>query len=232
MKKRIGLYVATWAVLLAVFNVIAFASVGWAGIEKYTASFWIGYITISVAFVGQFVCTCFALKESNATKLFYRLSLIRTSYTGLIVTFVIGGLCMLISLLPYWVGIIICAITLGCNALAVAKATVAIEEVERIDRKVKTQTIFIKSLTIEAESLYAQATNATIKVECKKVYEAIRYSDPMSSEDLATTEKLLAEKFGNFSIAIKANDEMATLQAATEVLSAIQQRNNKCKLLK
>ena len=46
MKKNFKLYVVAWTVLLALFNVIAFVSVGWINQEKYTASFWIGYVLI------------------------------------------------------------------------------------------------------------------------------------------------------------------------------------------
>ena len=36
MKKALKSYIAVWAVLLVLFNVIAFVSVGWEGQEKYT----------------------------------------------------------------------------------------------------------------------------------------------------------------------------------------------------
>ena len=84
MKKAFRYYLIIWSVTFALFNVIAFVSVGWAGQEKYTASFWIGYVSITLAFIGQIVCAYFALKESDIKKTFYNVSLITTSYTGLI----------------------------------------------------------------------------------------------------------------------------------------------------
>jgi hypothetical protein len=232
MKKRFGMYAAAWAVLLALFNVIAFVSVGWAGQEKYTASFWIGYVLISVMFLGQLACAYIALKETNAQKLFYRVPLIRISYSGLIVSFVFGGLCMLISPLPYWIGILVCAIILATNVIAVIKAAAAAEEVEQIDRKVKQQTLFIKSLTVDAETLLARAKSGEAKAACKKVYEAVRYSDPMSSDGLASVESQINIKFAALSDAVTADDINAVSVAAEEVLILIKDRNNKCKLLK
>ena len=135
MKKRFSMYAAAWAVLLALFNVIAFVSLGWIWFEKYDAAFWIGYAFITATFLGQLACAWFALKEESAAKLFYKVSLITTSYIGLIVTFVIGGLCMLISPLPYWIGILVCSVVLLANILAVIKAVAAIDEVQKmIDR--------------------------------------------------------------------------------------------------
>jgi hypothetical protein len=131
MKKRFGLYITAWAVLLALFNGIAFVSVGWAGQEKYTASFWIGYVFITVMFGGQLICSYMAFKADGTRKLFYNIPLIVTNYVGLIVSFIAGGLCMLISTLPYWVGIIVCSIVLVGNVLFVVRAMAAIGEIER-----------------------------------------------------------------------------------------------------
>ena len=47
------------------------------------------------------------------------------------------------------VGVIVCAIVLVANVLSVVKATAAIDEIERVDTKVKTQTYFIKSLPVD-----------------------------------------------------------------------------------
>lgn len=232
MKKRFNLYIIAWAVLLALFNVIAFVSVGWAGQEKYTSSFWIGYVFITVMFVGQLICSYMAFKADSAKKLFYNISLIRTSYIGLIVSFVVGGLCMLISPLPYWVGAIVCAIVLVVNVLSVIKATASIDEIERIDTKVNTQTFFIKSLTVDADTLTASAKSEAIKAECRKVYEAIRYSDPMSNEALSSVEMEITVQFTALTEAVKANNEDSVKELANEICILVGDRNKKCRLLK
>ena len=73
MKNGFKFYALIWLALVVVFNVIAFVSVGWIGYEKYTSSFWIGYIFIMVAFVGQLICSYVALKETNINKTFYNI---------------------------------------------------------------------------------------------------------------------------------------------------------------
>ena len=218
MKKRFNLYIIAWAVLLALFNVIAFVSVGWAGQEKYTSSFWIGYVFITVMFIGQLICSYMAFKADSAKKLFYNISLIRTSYIGLIVSFIVGGLCMLISPLPYWVGVIVCAIVLVVNVLSIVKATVAIDEIERIDTKVKTQTFFIKSLTVDADTLMASAKSEAVKAECRKAYEAIRYSDPMSHDALSSIESQITVKFEELSKAVKSDNANKATEMANEII--------------
>ena len=232
MKKRFSGYAIFWVILLALFNVIAFVSPGWIGYEKYTASFWIGYAVIMVTFVGQLLCARYALKEENATKLFYKLSLFSASYTGLIVTFVVGGLCMLISPLPYWIGAIVCCIVLVANVLSVVKSVAAIGEVERLDTKVKQQTFFIRNLTVDADTLMASAKSEDAKAACKRVYEAVRYSDPMSNDALAPVECEISIRFEKLSEAVKADDQVAVDEFASELIILIGDRNKKCKLLK
>lgn len=230
--KKFNLYVIAWAVLLALFNVISFVSVELAGFEKYTASFWIGYVFITITFIGQLICSYIAFKADNAKKMFYNISLIRTSYAGLIASFIFGGICMLISPLPYWVGVIVCAIVLAVNIISVVKATAAIDEVERIDEKIKVQTFFIKALSVDADTLMASAKSDSVKAECKKVYEAIRYSDPMSNNVLEPIEDQIAIKFGEFANVVKANDEASVKDLANELIILVADRNKKCKLLK
>ncbi len=232
MKKAFKFYSMIWAVLLALFNLISFVSVGLAGIEKYTPAFWIGYIFITVTFIGQIICAYFALKDNDPKKTFYNISLLSISYTGLILSFVFGGFCMLISSLPYWVGIILCAIVLCINVIAVVKASAAIDIVNGIDEKVKESTVFIKALTVDAESLMSRAKSENIKAACKKVYEAVRYSDPISNNSLASIESDITIKFSKLSDAVASEDSEEVVTLADEIIILLGDRNKKCKLLK
>ncbi len=233
MKRVFKTYIAVWALLLVLFNVIAFASVGWIGQEKYTASFWIGYVFITVAFLGQLACAYIALKDdNNLKKTFLNLSLLSASYGGLIASFVVGGLCMLISPLPDWVGVIVCAIVLVLNALAVVKAKVAVDAVAEVDEKIKAQTFFIKSLTVDADTLMAKANTDEIKAECRKIYEAIRYSDPMSNNALASVEGQITVAFSKLSSAVDEGKPEAVKALSDELIVLVNERNKKCRLLK
>ena len=233
MKKNFKMYAVCWAVLLAVFNAICFVTPSQtAGMNKFGGAFWSGYAFISLAFIGQLVCAYMAFKADNLKKLFYNLPLITISYTGLILTIIVGGICMAIPNLPNWVGIIVCLIILAFNAIAVIKASAAAGIIEGIDEKVKAQTQFIKMLTVDAENLMMRAKDEGIKTECKKVYEAVRYSDPMSNEALSVTEAKITVKMDELSKAVDENDRDKVSGLAEEVLVLIKERNSKCRVLK
>ena len=225
MNKNQKRYIGFWAILFVLFQLIAFISPGWINVEKYTSSFWIGYVFITASFIGQLICALSALKEENLTKLFYKIPLIRISYIGLIVSFAFGGACMLLSLLPYWIGALVAVIVLAATALSVVKASAAADIVAEIDEKIIHETFFIRNLTAEADGLISRAKTTEDKMLCKKVHEALRYSDPMSSDALDEIEGKIEAQFAVFSGSVSSD-------AAEELLLLIDERNRKCKFLK
>lgn len=232
MQKRFSLYAIVWVVLLALFNVIAFVSVGWISLEKYTASFWIGYVFIIVAFLGQLFCAYLAFKADSAKKMFYNISLLKTSYIGLVACFVVGGICMLISPLPYWIGAIMCAIITALNILSVVKATSVKDEVLIVDEKVEKATAFIYYMREESESLFARVKSENLKPVCKKVRDAFKFSDPMSNTELAYIEADIKTHFDLLKKAIAEGKMDVAASESEELLALISERNNTCKRLK
>jgi hypothetical protein len=232
MNKKFKYYALVWAVLLVVFNVICFVTPNEAaGMNKFGGAFWTGYIFIIIAFIGQLVCAYIALNTNDKTRLFYNIPIIRISYTGLILTLIFGAACMAIPNLPNWIGIIVCLLILAFTAVAVIKAKAAADVVEHIDAKVKAQTVFVKSMTADAESLLSHVKTPEAKAACKKVYEAVRYSDPMSNDALSGVESQITLKFDELLNAV--NDGAENIGAlADELVVLIGDRNKKCKLLK
>lgn len=233
MNKKFKYYAIVWAILLAVFNAVVFlvrpVIPGFKIV--YDARFWVAWLFVTAAFAGNLLCAYKAFRAENSTKLFYNIPLIRVSYVGLVLMLVFGAGLMLLPNCPAWIAAIVCLIILAFTAIAVIKAKAASDAVENIDKKVKAQTLFVKSLTVDAESLLARATTPEAKEACKKVFEAVRYSDPMSNDALSGVESQITLKFNEFSSAVTSNtDTVSTL--ADELVVLVGDRNKKCKLLK
>lgn len=233
MKKNFKLYIVCWAILLALFNIICFVTPNEAAVlNKFGGAFWVGYIFITAAFIGQLVCAYIAFKAENLKKLFYNLPLITLSYTGLVLTLIFGGTAMTIPNLPVWVGAVTCLLILGLNAIAIIKAKAAAELVESVDKKISRQTGFIKNLTAEAESLISHAKSDEVRAECKRVYEAARYSDPMNNIRLADIEEKISAEMQQLSETVANDDSEIAAAVAGELIALIEDRNKKCRLLK
>lgn len=229
MKKYLNYYAIIWAIALAVFNIIAYVAPDTG--SKFTAGFWAGYALITLAFIGQLVCSFIFFKDDNKDKVFLNIPIFYISLTGLIVTGIVSGMSMIIPGAPAWIGAAVGILLLAFYAISVIEAKAAGEAVSDIGEKVKAQTFFIKALTVDAESVMARAQSDEAKDACKKVYEAIRYSDPMSNASLASAESQITLKFNEFASAVSANaDNIGAL--ANDMVILIGDRNKKCALLK
>ncbi len=233
MIKIFKFYAMCWTISLILFNVICFATPNEvAGISKFGGAFWVGYIFITIAFMGHLACAYIAFREDSLKKLFYKLPLITISYSGLIVTIIFGSLFMAIPNMPKWVGIIVCMLVLAFNVVAVLKASAAATIVADVDEQVIAQRQFIKSLAFDAENLVNRAKSDAIKSDCKKVFEAVKYSDPVSSEGLSVIEAKITVRMEGLSKAIDRGNVEATRTASEDVIAMIKERNNQCKSLK
>lgn len=232
MKKNIKSYALIWAIFLVAFNAVVFLVRPMIpGYEiRYDARFWIAWVFVMAAFVGNLVCANAAFKAENLQKLFYNVPLITISYSGLILMLVLGAVLMLIPNCPAWIAAIVCVAIAAFTAVAVVKADWAGEAVSATHEKVKAQTQFIKLLTVDAETLLGKAKTPDAKIATKKVYEALRYSDPMSSEALGEIEVELAEKFRALEAAVTA--DQGVTEAAESLLETLAERNRKCRATK
>lgn len=139
---------------------------------------------------------------------------------------------MVVPFIPYWVGIILDVLIVAFYAITIIASKAAADTIENIDNKVKAKTFFIKSLTVDAESLVSRAKSDETKAIAKKVYEAIRYSDPMSNEALSSVESQITIKFNEFSNAVIEDNKPTAKAIGNELIILVNDRNTKCKLSK
>ena len=232
MKKGFKYYVIGWVILLGLFNALAFIIPAWPTLEKFTASFWIGWGVTIATFFGQLICAWVAFNEDSAKKTFYNISLFTVSYDGLITMFVVAMICIIVTPLPYWIAAIACSLVLVANIIAVLKAKMAIDLVANVDAKVEKATSFIYDMRVASESLCARAKTDDSKAICKKVWDAFKYSDPMSNDALATIESEIQNHFELLAKAISEDNNGVITSESDDLLALITDRNNKCKRLK
>ena len=233
LKTKFKYYIIIWAVLVLIFNVLVFVTPNEiAGMSKFGGSFWIGYAFIMASFIGQLGVAWMAIKDGDLTKLFYNIPLFTISCVSLIAMLIAGTLCMVIPNFPRWLGVIICMLILLFEVIAITQAQAASSIVSDIDKKVKIQTFFIKSLTLDVDSLLARASTQEISAELKKVYDAVRFSDPMSSDALSSVESQITIKVSELTDSVEKGDVEEIKNLCKEIVILINDRNKRCKLLK
>lgn len=238
MNKYFKYYLSTWVILLAIFNSFVFL-LPWQNLTpETTKSFWLSYGFITASYICHLIVSYLVFKENKLQKIFYKIPMLRTSGANLILSvglglaIIFGTLTMVIPDFPIAIGFVICFTTLGLNVIALLRAHFTSEEISRIDDDIKERTFYIKALTVDAERLLIRAKSDEVKSECKKVYEAVRYSDPMSKDELKSIEEQISAEFSLFSDAVLSDDKDAASNISKELENLIGDRNKKCKLLK
>ena len=233
MNRTFKYYSLAWAIMLLLFNLVAFVIPESAlGHEKFNITFWVSYASVSAGFIGQIICTYIAFKANNLKEFFYNTPLIVISYIGLILTIAAGLFCMYFPGIPYWIAVIICVVILAFVAVSVIKAKASAELIIPVEEKIKKQTSFIKNMTLEANMLTGNAKSSEAKACCKEVYDTFRYSDPMSCETLDNVELEILNKFEDFKISINDENSQNTRTVADELIQLIKKRNEICKINK
>ena len=227
MKKNFKYYIITWLISVAVFNIISFI----APIIR-VGLFWVGYAIITVMFIIQLACSLMFFKQNNKEKIFLNIPIITISYAALVVSVIVGLVFMAITGVSFWLAIIIASLVTGFYLIAIISVKTATDSIENTNEKVNLQTLFVKSLNVEVQKLAQKAYNDDIRLITDRVCEAVRYSDPVSNESLADCESKITLKFKEFEKSVVEHNTELAEKISNELISLINERNQKCKLMK
>ncbi len=234
MKKNFKYFGITWIVGFIIFNAITFLIPNEVfGVTRFDKGvFWIAYALITLSFIAQLITAYKFIKGDSKEKMFLNIPLLRTGYMAIIVSIIVGMVFMIFPVLPAWIGAIVCLLIAGYFVIACVKASAVANIVADIDAKVKTKTAFMRMAVVEAESIMSRATTEEMKLETKKVYEALKYSDPMSNPALDDIEQEIDSGLKELKKVVVGIDSEKVCNIVTELLLNIKERNNKCKLFK
>jgi len=104
------------------------------------------------------------------------------------------------------------------------------EHIEKTGEKVAPKVQHIKSLQADIELLISQTDDAALQAKIKALAEMVRYSDPMSTPELAPLEQQLTMKVGELKASLADPEKAAIVIGVAERI--LEERNKKCKLLK
>ncbi|NLU31183.1 MAG: hypothetical protein GXX04_00975, partial [Clostridiaceae bacterium] len=163
---------------------------------------------------------------------FYGWPLVSVAWIYFIVQLIVGFIEMILSFVPIQYGILINAILLAACLLGLISGNAAEEEIQRIDEKVKEKVFYIKSLQADVEGMVDMVADESAKKALKDLAEALRYSDPMSSPQLAAVENKIEARVAALGEAGSACNFTEIKPMCDEIQLLIAERNRKCKLLK
>ena len=230
-KNRIRFYVSL-AIIFAIFSVIAFAVP-----FRHNAVFWLSYAFAVVAVLVQLYSypKAFDFEGHDVRSKFYGFPLARLTTVYLIAQLVLSLLFMIVAKyteVKTWIPVVLYAVLLGVFAIGFIAADSMKEEVERQDTVHKARVDTMRALQSKSVFIASQCDDSETKKALDAFAEALRFSDPVSSDALKDIEENLTglvEELGN---AVLDKDYSATRTLCAKASSLLADRNRMCKLNK
>ena len=218
MKKNSSKGYLILGILFILVSVIAFAVP-----TSKTTAFWISYAFTVLAFAAQLIIWKVALGCSESLKSkFLGFPVVHIGIVYLVVQIIAFIVFLSIPTLPIWSAVVVCAVVAGVSAVCMIASDVGRSEIERVSVKVREKTFYIKQLQTEVELLAGAETESKLA----QLAEKIRYSDPMSDEQVADIEDRITAKIAE----LKSSTDKTEI--INELNSLLDERNKKCKLLR
>lgn len=133
---------------------------------------------------------------------------------------------MFVPTLPTWSAIVVCSVIAGISAVCMISADAGRNEIERVEVEVQKKVFYIRELQTVVELLTDVETDADTKAALDQLAEKIRFSDSMSSEQLANLENKISAKV------LELKTAPNKVEIITELNSLLDERNKKCKIAK
>ena len=189
MKKKQIYYLVVWIALIILFNILCFVTpTEISGVQTFSGAFWPGYVCITVSFVCHLVFSIICLGENNREKRVLNMPLIIISYFELIIMIIIGIGCMVLPIISNWLGIILCYAILVVSVLIFVSAIVVGENTLKANTALNVKGFQMREIANQASELISMANDDETKTLMQKIFDAIRYSDPTSTEETYTEE--------------------------------------------
>ena len=222
MKKNSTKGYVILGILFVLVSVIAFAVP-----SAKNAAFWISYAFTVIAFAAQIVTWKAALGRAGSFKSkFLGFPVVYIGIVYLVIQLIAFAVFMLFPALPVWSAIIACAVIAGVSAVCMIASDAGHSEIGRTEAKVQKKVFYIKQLQTEVETLADAETDIAAKTALTQLAEKIRYSDPMSSEQLADLESKISDKV------LELKTAKNKTEIVSELFSLLDERNRKIKILK
>ena len=221
-----------YGIVLALYLVLALA----IPFPKNTPVFWISFVFSLIAICAQIYVMKIAFEKGAPVKSkFYGFPIARIGVIYLGVQLVLGFLMMALGFafrVPVWVAIIVFALVLGVSAVGFISADIMRDEVERQDDQLKKDVRSMRALQSKTAYIVTQCGDDETKDALKDLADKFRFSDPVSSDALASIEADLAAIVDELQNAVMEGDNDSAKSLCAKAAAALEERNTMCKLNK
>lgn len=211
------IFLIAFAVLTTVLLVIP---------TEKTNAFWISYGFTVLSFAGQILIWNIGFKNGKSLKSkFLGIPIVHIGTTYLTIQSLSTVVLRFVEVESF-VSIIVSVLILGIFSVLMISSQAARDEINRVEEKVKSKVDFIRLIQCDVELLANAETDKETKKSLDDLAEKIRFSDPMSNDQLKPIEEKITKKI----TAVKSSNSKMVLIGEIDAL--LTERNSKAKILK
>lgn len=231
LGKKSKSVIAIYAIILVVY-IIGYLIIPF---NKPAAS-WISFVFTIIAVAGSlFVFSiAFNAKETIVSKI-YGYPIFRVGAVYAIAQLVVGVIICAIAAfvaVPYWIALLLSVILLGAAAVGLIAAENTRDLVEHIDEAAKSDAKNVTYFQINIAGIVDCCEDSSLKDELKKLNDAFRFSDPVSSEDTKEIEETLGLMLNELKTLVDGGKTAEATACIKKVSNTLSERNRLCKAAK
>lgn len=206
-----------------------------------TTNFIIGYIFSIIAIAGLALSVLMLTKKNTKIPQDFAFPLVARTYLilSIIVTIIVVALeAFNVWSMPFIIFLIIHIALLAIFTIRIIMLLAGKEHIDAVDKKVAEKTLDLRVMLADLDDIKEKTTNLPspdkekAEVELKTIYEALKYSDPMSSTSLVEYENKIKESMIMLENAVGEKDLAKIEHLSVQIQRQIKDRNNRVKLMK
>ena len=233
MKKITKNYLLIIAIILVVYSVLVFVI---PFTKMNMATFVISYIASVIALLSQIYVAYIAFKgEDNLTSKVYGFPIIKLGYIYLGVQFALSILFYILGAfidVPVWICIVLYVLVLGLAAVGLITTSTYKEAIEEIEVTKEDNKVFVKELRRDTLVYSSKIKDQTTKDLFDKFLDIVRYSDPVSNENLKEVEEEIKSKYEEIKVLVSHDNYLVANKEIENLIDLINRRNLMCKEFK
>ena len=188
-KKTIGQSLAIFGIVFVVYNLFIFLF-----LKPETPVFWISYGFMVLAFGLQILGMYLAFREFSVQAVFFGIPLAQFTlyyfFAELFMSFVFMIFQNIDAKIPVFLQILLLAV----YAIVAIVSVFARDSAVAAKDKVQHSAAAMRMSTVDIEMLRDSATDPELKVQLRRLAEAVRYSDPMTNDLIADVDARIRQE--------------------------------------
>lgn len=229
MSKKIKSIFAVYAIVLVAFCILFFV----IPFPKSGAA-WVMFAFSIIAIIGGCGISWYAFKNEGLKSKIYGFPMFKIGFAYTIVQLIFGLIIMIAGSfveIPTWIPVAVSVVIMALAGIGIIGTDNARDYIIQQQAATQASVKQMKTFRLDMQYIVDSCADPELKKPLEKLADSFKYSDPVSSDDLAGVEENLKTQVKKLAALINTDKDAAKTQI-TNVSNLLADRNRRCKELK